>query len=194
MKKIRLTENQFNCLLNEITLNNDGNNFSIISNYIKKGYLVHGSTTKFDKFETSNIKGGTRSEYGYGMYFSDEAYKALEYGTEIYLVKKDLFNFLDLDSEVFNPFYEVNNTKKEIAIANEKLYNVRNNREYDYYQSIIDELENKYNFNHYEEEIINSFTKYSQSGKLRNLEQVFKSVKCNLRKKFQESQRTLVVG
>ena len=196
MKKIIITENQFNKLLNEISLKNDGNNFNIVNKYLRNGYLVHGSTNVFDKFETDKIQGGTRSEYGYGMYFSDEAYKALEYGTEIYLVKKDLFNFLDLDSMAFNPFEEVEKAKIEIEKAKEMQYNVRNNREYDYYQSIIDELETKYSFNPYEEKIIYYFTKYCQDNKLKNLEQIFKTVKCNLPSNYEKyiSSALLKVG
>lgn len=177
MKRIILNESQLKILLNEITLN--GYDWQTIARYIKSGYLVHGTTEQFDKFDTSKIKGSTRAEYGYGMYFTDESYKALEYGNEIYLTKKDLYNFLDLETSNYYIFNMFDKIKEEIYNANEMLYNVRTNREYDYYENLINELKSKINLNDYEQIVLSDFKKCFNNNP-RNLEQAFKYVRNNL--------------
>ena len=104
----------------------------------QNGYLVHGTDTEFDNFDSSKIKGGTRGNYGYGAYFTNAAYKCEEYGRNfIFLYAKD-FNFLDLTQKVVNnDIYgninkQIDYIRQNIAYFEEMLYNVRTNREYSY--------------------------------------------------------------
>lgn len=118
--------------------------YKAVSILSDNGFLVHGTNTDFDSFDSSKIKGGMRGNYGYGAYFTNEAYKCEEYGRNfVFLDAKD-FNFLDLHQKVKanDVLSDYRNKIDELEIKitefEAKLYNVRNNREYDYYNTELD--------------------------------------------------------
>lgn len=154
--------------------------YDTLSDIIGKGYLIHGTPNDFESFDEGKIKGGCRGEYGYGAYFTDAAYKALEYGLEIYMTKKDIYNFLNLDQEpnvsVISKLIDVID---EINMAQYKLEYVTNNREYDYYNSIIDSLRES-KPSDMEEFILSMFRKAIESGEFHSLEQCYKHVIGNI--------------
>ena len=119
-------------------------NYQIVSNLINDGYLVHATPTEFDEFNPEFIRGGMRAHEGYGFYFTDMQYKPLEYGNILWVVKKDDFNFLDsstpISIDMFGEKYKI-----ELHKLNDRLDNVRTNREYDYISSEIERLEDEYN-------------------------------------------------
>ena len=118
--------------------------YQIVSNLINDGYLVHATMTEFDEFNPEFIKGGMRAHEGYGFYFTDMQYKPLEYGNILWVVKKDDFNFLDsstpISIDMFGEKYKI-----ELNKLNDRLDNVRTNKEYDYISSEIERLEGEYN-------------------------------------------------
>lgn len=164
-----------------------------ITSLITKGYLIHGTTEKFSKFDQSKIKGGTRAEYGYGMYFTDATYKALEYGNEILYTKKDIYNFLDLQqSPSMDIFYNIIAIENSIYIYDQMMDNARNEKEYNYYKSEIDKLKKKLKFNDYEQIVYSDFKKNINGG-LRSMEQVFKTVRNNLPSHFDKHISSFIV-
>ena len=179
MKKIIFKESQFDKLIiNEMHLN--GFDWKTLSQYIKMGYLVHGSNEDFEKFDTSRINGGVRAEYGYGMYFTNEPYKALEYGQEIYLTKMNLYKFFDLESNDISAFDEIEKNINELSKAKYELYNAVNVRDYEYYDDLVKKLTFKTRIGDYEDVVYNEFSKRLKKGGYKNLEDVFKSVRMNL--------------
>lgn len=178
-KKIIINENNFNKILS--FLNEDfQNQYTIVSSYIKNGYLCHGTSEEFDLFDEAKIKGGFRSEFGYGIYFSNETYKCLEYGDKIYITKKDLYNFWDLDGKDISKFQEYFEIDENIMKYEYELDNCYNNKDYDYYNNLIEQLkEEKNKFSYKEKDILDifklAFNKYPN-----NLENVFKYVKNNV--------------
>lgn len=179
MKRIILKEDKYKKLFTEIHI--DGFDWKTVQNIINQGYLVHGTNEDFDAFDPNKIKGGNRAEFGYGMYFSDAAYKAIEYGQEIYFTKKDIYNFLSLDGiQDESIFAEYENLTREIAVIEDALYNVTNTREYDYYTEKLDVLKKKCHLNDYEEVILGSFQKTMKENPSWSFENVFKSVMGNL--------------
>lgn len=189
MKKIIIKESQFNNILNEVRI--EGYDESVIWKYISKGYIVHGTNQMYDAFDKAKIKGSTRGIYGFGAYFTDTPYKALEYGNEIYLTKKDLYNFLDLDSKDINiPFGEL---EVELQKAEDGLDNARNNREYDYYESLIDEIKSKINLGFREKEVYSLFNYQLYKGEYRTLENVLKYVLNNLPSDYAESVSSFLI-
>lgn len=179
MKKIIINEEQLKYILNEIKI--DGYDENVVNRYIKLGYLVHGTNEDFDKFDQSKIKGGTRGEYGYGMYFTNTAYKALEYGCTIYITKEDIYNFLDLrtrDMSFINKFVDI---EQELIILQDKLDNSRNVREYDYYNKAIENLKSKLPFLTFNEEIVlNKFKQIMDKYPDTTLENIYKGVRGDL--------------
>lgn len=114
--------------------------FKIVNMLAKNGYLVHGTNSNFDKFDSEKIKGGSRASYGYGAYFTNAAYKCEEYGNEFIFLDANGFNFIELDDPVpdNNIFRDIN---KKIEYLNMKIseyrensYNAVNIRDYDYYE------------------------------------------------------------
>lgn len=93
-KKIILSESQV-CKLCKMS-----NTYDICHKLISKGYLVHGTNANFDFFSPDFIKGGCRAKEGYGIYFTDAAYKAEEYGQTIKAIPKNIFNFIELTESV----------------------------------------------------------------------------------------------
>ena len=140
----------FNEMVNEAVEDMNGNGlyykfqtdnafrYKAVNILAQNGYLVHGTDTEFDSFDSSKIKGGTRGNYGYGAYFTNAAYKCEEYGLNfIFLYAKD-FNFLDLTQKVVNnDIYgninkQIDYIRQNIAYFEEMLYSVRTVKEYEY--------------------------------------------------------------
>lgn len=94
LKKIIITESQFRTLIEA------SNTFDTCRMLISKGYLVHGTNVEFEEFSPDFIKGGSRAREGYGIYFTDTAYKAEEYGQIIIATPKNAFNFIELTESV----------------------------------------------------------------------------------------------
>lgn len=179
MKKIFINEEQLKYIINEIKI--DGYDENAVNHYLRLGYLVHGTNEDFDKFDTSKIKGGTRGEYGYGMYFTNTAYKALEYGNTIYLTKENIYNFLDLTTRDMSFINQIDEIKQEIRSLKDALYNVRNNREYEYYNNAIEELKSKLPFLTLNEDIVlMKFKECMNEYPNTSLENIYKAVRGNL--------------
>lgn len=169
-KIIRLTESEFHTLiedtvkklllLNEYDKNqniyqsfqqNQSLRYKIIGTLAKNGYLVHGTTEKFDMFDSAKIKGGSRATIGYGAYFTDAAYKCEEYGNEFVILDAKSFNFLNLEDKVRDNIifhtndnninspknYSLDDLKTMLYDLMEKQDNCVNVREYDYYEEQI---------------------------------------------------------
>ena len=106
--------------------------YRIIGMLAQQGYIFHGTNEKFDAFDSNQIKGGSRGREGYGAYFTNEAYKAEEYGNEFVILSTKGMNIVDSN----NTFSQLNiispyDIKNRIEQLNYQLDNVRNNREYD---------------------------------------------------------------
>lgn len=112
----------------------------IAGTLIKNGYLIHCTNENFNVFDPKYIKGGFRAKEGYGFYFSDMSYKPIEYGDIFKVIKKDKFNFLDSKSPI-NMNWFGDDILVQIHRWEERLYNVRNNDEYDRIQSKIEHAE-----------------------------------------------------
>ena len=125
-KKILITEHQLNMLVEA------SNMYNTCRMLISKGYLVHGTNAEFEEFSSEFIKGGSRAREGYGIYFTDTAYKAEEYGQIVKAVPKNVFNFIELTesvekgSKLYNQLFgneENKNKKKELEYQIEFLMN-----------------------------------------------------------------------
>lgn len=119
--------------------------YKIASKLINDGYLIHCTNANFEKFDKQYIQGGMRAMEGYGFYFTDMPYKALDYGKNFKLIEKDNFVWLNTSDNIDISLFYDENIEVEIEKLNELLYNVRNNREYDYINSKIEELKNRMN-------------------------------------------------
>lgn len=109
---------------------------------ISKGYLIHCTNETFDKFNSDFIKGGSRAKEGYGFYFTDMPYKAIEYGDVFKLIKKTDFNFLNTSDNIdINLFYNEDIDTKIVQLEN-YLEDCRSIREYDYYNSELEKYKN----------------------------------------------------
>ena len=125
-KKILITEHQLNMLVEA------SNMYNTCRMLISQGYLVHGTNSEFEEFLPEFIKGGSRAREGYGIYFTDTAYKAEEYGQIVKAVPKNAFNFIELTesiekgSKLYNQLFgneENKNKKKELEYQIEFLMN-----------------------------------------------------------------------
>lgn len=106
--------------------------YRIIGMLAQQGYIFHGTNEKFDAFDSNQIKGGSRGREGYGAYFTNEAYKAEEYGNEFVILSTKGMNIVDSN----NTFSQLNiispyDIRNRIEQLNYQLDNVRNNRDYD---------------------------------------------------------------
>lgn len=119
----------------DLTQKSQNEKWEIISTLIKKGYLAHGGTKMFNEFDPKHIQGGCRGEYGYGFYFSNEAYKPIEYGGHFYFTKQDIYNFCNLNNIQTNPLLEFEN---KIVEAEYGLDNATNNKQYEYYTEMYE--------------------------------------------------------
>ena len=92
-----------------------------------------------------------RAKEGYGFYFTDMPYKAIDYGTNFKLIKKEDFNWLNSREQIDTKMFYNEDIEIKIASLEYQLDNVRNNREWDYINSEIDKYKNK--LNSYDEEL-----------------------------------------
>lgn len=103
------------------------------------GYVVHGSDTEFENFDSSKIKGGTRAVYGWGAYFTNDSYKCEEYGNNFVFLDIRPFKLLELEDnisendEISKVIKQIEGLNMRIQQADEGLYNARNIRDYDYF-------------------------------------------------------------
>lgn len=118
--------------------------YTAVNILANNGFLVHGTNNEFDSFDSSQVKGGMRGNYGYGAYFTDAAYKCEEYGNNFVFLNAKDFNFLDLHQKVksndvlFEYRNRIDDLNVNIERIKEQLYSVRNNREWDYYNDELD--------------------------------------------------------
>ena len=124
-----------------------GDRYALAAKLINQGYLIHGTPEEFDQFDSSKIKGGFRAKEGYGFYFSDMPYKSIDYGTNLKLVKKDDFRFLDAKAEITkgSPLYQelfgkIDELEDEKNKLEYQLGQTRNVREYDAISAEIEKI------------------------------------------------------
>lgn len=120
--------------------------YQIIGKLVKQGYIFHGTNKNFDVFDSNKIKGGSRGREGYGVYFTNEAYKAEEYGNEFMILSTKGMNIVNSK----NTFSQLNITppnevKSKIEFLKNKLDYVRNNRDYNAINDEIEQYENYLN-------------------------------------------------
>lgn len=118
--------------------------FKLIAEYIGNGYIVHGTNLDIDMFDSSFIKGGFRAGEGYGFYFTSRPSKALDYGTKFYAVKADEFNFVNTNANPTEVFKDVINAEDDLQWLRNKQSEVRNNRDYDVYETEINKTNDFY--------------------------------------------------
>lgn len=123
-----------------------GFRYKVIAKLSKQGYLFHGTNDNFDSFDSSKIKGGFRGKEGYGAYFTKDAYKVEEYGNEFVILSTNNLNIVN-SKQTFNELgiKTPNDLEAQIEILNDKLYNVVNNREYEYYNNQIEQIKHYLN-------------------------------------------------
>lgn len=117
--------------------------YRIIGMLAKQGYIFHGTNKKFDAFDSNKIQGGSRGREGYGAYFTNEAYKAEEYGNEFIILSTKGMNIVNSD----NTFSQLNimspdDIRVKIEQLNYQLDNVRNRRDYDAINNEIEQYKN----------------------------------------------------
>lgn len=117
--------------------------YRIIGMLAKQGYIFHGTNEKFDAFDSNKIQGGSRGREGYGAYFTNEAYKAEEYGNEFIILSTKGMNIVNSD----NTFSQLNimspdDIRVKIEQLNYQLDNVRNRRDYDAINNEIEQYKN----------------------------------------------------
>ena len=144
--------------------------YRIIGAMIKDGYLFHGTGSEFDEFESDRIRGEERGVYGYGAYFTNEAYKCEEYGNHFLILDANDFEFLNI-SEKVRPEYNIFKEKiSDYYKIEAGLDNARSNREYDYYNNLYDEYRSTVDTNLLERFISvlekNGITDYNTLNKL----------------------------
>lgn len=105
--------------------------YKVIGRLADMGYIFHGSDKSFDSFDSSKIKGGFRGREGYGAYFTNEAYKAEEYGSNFVILSTKGLNIVNSNTtfeelRILTP-YEVEQRIKQLEY---QLDNVRSNSEY----------------------------------------------------------------
>lgn len=159
-KKILINENELTKLIenkiHKILLKEDNNlnlyqkykdddsfRFTITHMLAEKGYLVHGTNESFDLFDFSKFN---RFKNGYGVYFTCDSYKADEYGSEYMFIDSNGLNIVDVD-KTFDDYgiYTPNSCVIDIKWYEDKLDDVRTNREYDQLNNHIDYLKNQLN-------------------------------------------------
>ena len=118
---------------------NMGFRFEACYKLYQHGYVVHGSDTEFENFDSSKIKGGTRAVYGWGAYFTNDSYKCEEYGNNFVFLDIRPFKLLELEDnisendEISKVIKQIEGLNMRIQQADEGLYNARNIRDYDYF-------------------------------------------------------------
>lgn len=141
---------QYKSLKDKFINEDYSSDYKLIANLLEKGYIVHGTNADFEQFDSKFIKGGSRAREGYGFYFTEHIYKPLEYGETFFVVKKNDFTFLpmltpiDENSELYHLIFDSYNRKqREISRLEDKLYYVRNNREYDEINDTIESIKSE---------------------------------------------------
>lgn len=106
------------------------------------GYVVHGSDSEFETFDSSKIKGGSRAVYGWGAYFTNDSYKCEEYGNNFVFLNIKPFKLLELENnisasndEIAKVINQIETLNAKIQEAEEGLYNAVNIRDYNYYDN-----------------------------------------------------------
>lgn len=117
--------------------------FTVTHLLAKKGYLVHGTNESFDLFDFGRFN---RFKDGYGIYFTSDSYKAEEYGNEFMFVNSNGLKIVDVD-KTFDDYNidTPNSCVLGIKWCEDKLEDVRTNREYDQLNNQIDYLKNQLN-------------------------------------------------
>ena len=116
--------------------------YELCAKLIEQGYLIHCTNSEYEKFDKKYIKGGSRAKEGYGAYFTDMPYKAIEYGKNIKLIKKENFNFLNSQQPIDKEWLLDGDIKQEIVRLEAELENCRNIKEYDSINNEIEKLKN----------------------------------------------------
>ena len=101
-------------------------NYDVIKQFSSKNVMYHCSNDFRLKFETENIKGGTRGNYGWGIYFASTAYKALDYGDFMTVVDKSNLNLLNYDEIITNEFINLIDNMQDDDIIKD----INNNTKY----------------------------------------------------------------
>lgn len=95
----------------------------IANELIENGFLIHCTNNKFSgDFDASYIHGSERGREGYGFYFSDRAYKPIQYGDYWKIIPKSEFEFIELTEPIDLDFLFNYNRLKEIE---EEIYSIR---------------------------------------------------------------------
>ena len=73
----------------------------IANELIKNGFLIHCTNNKFSgDFDASYIHGSERGREGYGFYFSDRAYKPIQYGDYRKIIPKSEIELIELTEPI----------------------------------------------------------------------------------------------
>ena len=134
--------------------------YELCAKLIEQGYLIHCTNSEYEKFDKKYIKGGSRAKEGYGAYFTDMPYKAIEYDKNIKLIKKEDFNFLNSQQPIDKEWMLDGDIKQEIWRLESELDNCRNVREYDAINNEIDKLKNSLSDESFKELIDNVILRY----------------------------------
>ena len=122
--------------------------YRVIADMVKDGYVFHGTGedgngVDWDTVDPSKIKGGSRGSYGYGVYFSDHAYKCEKYagysGGHFIIANIKGFNLINLRDKIDKENNIFVDKQVEYHRLCDALDNARNNREYDMISAKIDE-------------------------------------------------------
>jgi hypothetical protein len=122
--------------------------YRVIADMVKDGYVFHGTGedgngVEWDAVDPSKIKGGSRGTYGYGIYFSDHAYKCEKYagysGGHFIIANIKGFNLINLRDKIDKENNIFVDKQVEYHRLCDALDNARNNREYDMILAKIDE-------------------------------------------------------
>jgi hypothetical protein len=92
--------------LREFLLNEDNLSKFPSDKYPSNKFMYHCSDDFRLEFNTDNIKGGARGNYGWGIYFASTPYKALDYGNFMTIVDKSNLNLLSLRDKIPEGFVE----------------------------------------------------------------------------------------
>lgn len=86
--------------------------------------IYHATSQCFNKFDDSKIKDGARGIYGWGFYFTNSIWKALDYGEYVISIDKSGLNILDADADITEDVLKKysNIIKSSGASENEKMY------------------------------------------------------------------------
>ena len=128
--------------------NNQVFRYRIIADMANDGYVFHGTGedgngVDWDTVDPSKIKGGSRGTYGYGIYFSDHAYKCEKYagysGGHFIIANIKDFNLINLRDKIDKEHNIFVDKQVEYHKLYDALDNARNSIEYDIISSKIDE-------------------------------------------------------